>query len=325
MPTATTVPQGFIATLRDAGVDVVSAARAAGLDPTDLEQLSVEASGQLLCAVFATADSPGLAVRIGSLVRPELFGVVGLAALTAPTYGSAIARCARYKRLVSELRVSIKAEAAMVYMRAEMANAAAASWQVEVELAFFASFGRRYARTHVRPRGARLRAVAPAGSQDIYAQVFGCPVHFGQSRDEIWFDSDELNTPLVGADEVAHALLVQSAEAQLNALSDDVVARAGAAVAIALPEGPVRIGAIARALAMSERSFQRALSGAGTTFTALVDATRHRLALHYLRDGRFEPTDIAFLIGFSHLNSFYRAFRRWTGTSPESYRQTLTR
>jgi AraC-like DNA-binding protein len=32
-------------------------------------------------------------------------------------------------------------------------------------------------------------------------------------------------------------------------------------------------------------------------------------------------TDVAFLAGFSELSAFSRAFRRWTGSSPEEYRR----
>jgi AraC-like DNA-binding protein len=34
-------------------------------------------------------------------------------------------------------------------------------------------------------------------------------------------------------------------------------------------------------------------------------------------------TELAYLLGFEDSNSFYRSFRRWTGTTPESYRRAV--
>jgi AraC-like DNA-binding protein len=36
-------------------------------------------------------------------------------------------------------------------------------------------------------------------------------------------------------------------------------------------------------------------------------------------------SEIAFLLGYSELSAFSRAFRRWTGVSPRDYRDRLSR
>jgi len=35
-------------------------------------------------------------------------------------------------------------------------------------------------------------------------------------------------------------------------------------------------------------------------------------------------TDVAFVVGYSELSAFGRAFRRWTGSTPLTMRKTLT-
>jgi AraC-like DNA-binding protein len=41
----------------------------------------------------------------------------------------------------------------------------------------------------------------------------------------------------------------------------------------------------------------------------------------YLRDPRHSISDVAFLVGFSEVSAFSRAFRRWTRESPAGFRR----
>jgi AraC-like DNA-binding protein len=72
---------------------------------------------------------------------------------------------------------------------------------------------------------------------------------------------------------------------------------------------------------MSPRTLGRRLQEQGTTLKALLDDTRRRLALEYLRNRAHTLTEIAFLLGYSELSAFNRAFRRWTGSTPMQYRE----
>ncbi|MCY1013835.1 helix-turn-helix transcriptional regulator [Nannocystis pusilla] len=71
----------------------------------------------------------------------------------------------------------------------------------------------------------------------------------------------------------------------------------------------------------SERTMQRRLRQAGTSFRDVVDDVRREAALAQLGRRDATVTDIAFMLGFSDLSAFSRAFRRWTGASPSEYRR----
>ena len=58
----------------------------------------------------------------------------------------------------------------------------------------------------------------------------------------------------------------------------------------------------------------------GTNYHQILQDTREGLARHYLEKTLLPSAEIAFLLGFEEINSFYRAFRAWTGTTPESVR-----
>ncbi len=55
----------------------------------------------------------------------------------------------------------------------------------------------------------------------------------------------------------------------------------------------------------------------------MVDSTREGLARHYLHRTQLTSSEIAYLLGFEEPNSFFRAVRRWTGTTPERLRRKL--
>lgn len=95
-----------------------------------------------------------------------------------------------------------------------------------------------------------------------------------------------------------------------------VAERVRAHLAPALTEGEPQESLIARQLGMSPRTLQRYLRAEGVTFGKILDEVRRELALHYLRDRTLGVTAVAFLLGYSDPSTFFRAFRRWTGTTP---------
>ena len=65
---------------------------------------------------------------------------------------------------------------------------------------------------------------------------------------------------------------------------------------------------------------KRYLRADGTSFQALLASTRESLARHYLCQSQLPAAEISFLLGYEDLNSFYRAFNTWTGSTPETVR-----
>jgi AraC-like DNA-binding protein len=77
----------------------------------------------------------------------------------------------------------------------------------------------------------------------------------------------------------------------------------------------------ARALGMSERSFQRRLGELGTTFQVEMNHARVRVAKRKLRETDKSLTTIAAEVGCASLASFSGLFRRATGESPSRWRE----
>ena len=74
-----------------------------------------------------------------------------------------------------------------------------------------------------------------------------------------------------------------------------------------------------RRLGTSKRSLQRSLGELGTSHSELLDQLRRERAVQLLDSG-MRVADVATALGFTAPSAFFRAYRRWTGTSPKGQR-----
>jgi AraC-like DNA-binding protein len=86
--------------------------------------------------------------------------------------------------------------------------------------------------------------------------------------------------------------------------------------------GAVELGTAAEAVRMSERSLQRHLGESGLRFTQLVEEARFASARQLLDDPSRKIVEISAELGYTDSANFTRAFRRWSGLSPQAYRQS---
>jgi len=52
-----------------------------------------------------------------------------------------------------------------------------------------------------------------------------------------------------------------------------------------------------------------------------LDEIRRDIAEHYIHDSNVSLMEIAFILGYSEYSSFWRAYKRWTKTSPSETRK----
>jgi len=89
----------------------------------------------------------------------------------------------------------------------------------------------------------------------------------------------------------------------------------------ALPSGAVSVRFAAGLCGVSVRTLQRQLARAGVTYSDLLEDLRRDLALRLVRDPTRKVIDVGHELGYDDPAHFSRAFRRWTGTAPRTYRE----
>jgi len=73
---------------------------------------------------------------------------------------------------------------------------------------------------------------------------------------------------------------------------------------------------------MSLRNLQRKLHDQGTSYKEILENTRKKLAMDYIVQQHLSLSEIGYLVGFSSVGNFNRAFKRWTNQTPGDYRQS---
>jgi AraC-like DNA-binding protein len=104
---------------------------------------------------------------------------------------------------------------------------------------------------------------------------------------------------------------------------DSLLASVRRATAETMRDGNLKLARVAKQMAMSARTLQRQLKERGVDFKQLTDETRRRFAINYLKERKNTLTEVAFLLGYSEVSAFNRAFKRWTGSTPLEYRRSI--
>lgn len=90
-------------------------------------------------------------------------------------------------------------------------------------------------------------------------------------------------------------------------------------------DGWLTISQAAALAGLSVRSFQRKLNQQGVAYTRLSEATKVEIAIQRLRCTNQSLSEIASELGYTARTNFIRAFKRWTGLTPEQFRGDSTR
>ncbi|MCO4860806.1 AraC family transcriptional regulator [Cupriavidus sp. WGlv3] len=160
----------------------------------------------------------------------------------------------------------------------------------------------------------------PLASDHLY--LFPGPVHFGCQRTRMVFDAAYLDMPVRQRKPDLEKFLARAPEDWIFVSFAEQMTchRVRQYVADRLPDPPT-IEAAALALHCSVRTLCRRLAAEGTTFQAIKDDVRRDIAIQRLTRSADPIAAIAFDVGFDNPTAFHRAFRHWTGSTPNAYRR----
>jgi AraC-like DNA-binding protein len=329
-PSSSPLPPALMRWLAARGVDAALFGARFGLGPDAAERdeapITPTALDELIAAAAALVGEPFLALRLPAELPFRRYGLHELAARASGTVREAMQRVARYASLIHP-RMSFRLDESgdearwTQAMRGYPRGVGRASNEYSVGAAFLhlrraagdAAAVRRVWFMHPRPRD-----IGPLH------RFFGMrELDFGCDDNGIAFAAALLERATPEADARLLATVEPLAEAALRAqppahdFADDVALKLRAL----LPDG-ANVDAVAAALHMSARTLQRRLGDAGAQFSEVLDGVRADEARRALAGSDAPIAEIAWRLGFADLATFSRAFKRWTGQPPGTYRRS---
>ncbi|MEM8488394.1 MAG: AraC family transcriptional regulator ligand-binding domain-containing protein [Bacteroidota bacterium] len=261
---------------------------------------------------------------IGHQLKVEAFDPAIFAALSSPNFNQAALRLQKYKRLIGPFRLDLDINSKTTQLSIDSIGAQELpAGMGMLDLVFFVSFIRRATRAPIVPR--EITVVRKPKFLDKYRAFFECDLEEGPMY-TVTFDAEDAAKPFLTANETMWDFFEPVLQQRLAAIEFEAAMadRVHAALCELLPSGRGSVQEVASMLGVSNRSLQRYLQKENTSFKRILNATREQLARHYLQKTQLTVGEIAFLLGFDEPNSFFRAFKGWTGTTPQRVRDMLT-
>lgn len=306
---------------------VLAAAGLSGPEPAAGQRWPIDHVARLWhAAVRCTAD-PGFGLKVGAGVRLEHFSALDPAWRACANLREAIATAQKFQRLVSDgarFQMIAGLSSSWVIYHPLQGTLGFSPHQVEAVLAAVVRFARAVSgRSRLRPLAVQFNQPM-VGPAEGYQAVFRCPVSFDQAFSGVRFDNAQLDAPLPHADAGQAREHRRRAEVRLAELSSpEALARELQAwIAARLQQGqwPERQQA-AQALGLSPRTLARRMAQQQLDFSTLLDRARRDAALQAVAESDRALAEIGQSLGFAEPSTFWRAFRRWTGTTPAQWRR----
>jgi AraC-like DNA-binding protein len=310
------------------GLDTDAILAKCGLTREDLARLDERVPLALQYRVWEAArqatGQSGIGVRVGELARIEMFGVLGYVVRSSATMGDALLRTARYLRLLSEafdLTLDVDGDRAVLECRSAHPGQVHPE-ATELMLTMLVVLSAQITGSSLGEGEVRFAHDAPS-DRSHHERVFGTRFRFGCCESSLIFRSETLNLPIKTEDSKLRVILEREAEHLLLALPtpETYTGRVQKLLAAELRGGNPLAENVAAQFGIRPKTLSRRLKEEGTSHRELLDSLRRDLAGRYLVASDMGITDVAFLLGFSDASAFNKAFKRWTGSSPQAYRE----
>jgi len=251
------------------------------------------------------------------------YGMLVRASLTAPNLGVALARWCRHHNLLTEdIRLAITLSGGLAHLELHEQHDLTDLREFCTVSVLRNALGVACWLTDSRiPLTDTDLHFAPPPHVDSYCVLFDSPVCFDAPHSQLSFDAGYLQLPL-RRDEAAlqrmlqRALLLTVRPYRRDRLLVEKVRQALAAH----PEHSRNADDLAAWLNLSPRTLHRQLQEEGASLQALKDSVRRDMALDRLLRTARPIKQIAAEVGFQNEKSFMRAFKSWTGQTPDEFR-----
>jgi AraC-like DNA-binding protein len=252
------------------------------------------------------------------------YGMLCRAALGSPTLEIALKRWCRFHGLLTDdiaLSFAVTRPAASIAIRVNRDLG-------EMEEFCFATLFRYilgYACWAINSRIPLLETSFPFDAPahiEVYRMLFPGPLHFRAPSAKIGFDAQYATLSIRRDDRALNKMLQHAVPLTIFPYRRDrLLVQRVRELLRARPDGLHTGDSIAKDLHVSPRTLHRQLQEEGASLQAIKDDVRRDRAMDLLNRTSRPIKQIALAVGFLNEKSFSRAFKHWTGATPQSIRE----
>lgn len=310
--------------------DVDSIFGRATIDTSQLDNPFNEISLRQYCTLFEEAaaqtgyDNFGL--QFGQNFQPKRLGAIGYVAINSPTLSSGLRNFIRYFPAHQDNSIlSLEHDRDVLWLTYQIVDPRIARRRQDAELSLgmFCNIFRHALGPRWRPLEVHFEHHLP-DERGEHRTTFDAPVLFGQKVNAIAFKREDLDADMPGHDPYLYAVIEPflAERRTLRQNPEDFVTALRHEIKLRLGDSTPSLDVLADGLGLTSTVLRRRLKDFGVGFNDLVKAARQELALRHVSDHDMPLTEVALALGYSELSAFSRAFRNWTGMSPQRYRRT---
>lgn len=306
-----------------------------GIDPDSTVDPTLDLGLINYCRLFEQAarwtQNDNIGLWFGQQFKPRQLGMLGYVAIHSPTLKSGLRNLVDmfpYHQQATLMQLSdvdaSKNSDGLLKLEYQINDGriVAQRQDAELSLGMFVNIFRHCLGYGWAPEEIHFEHPTPESPKE-HERAFNAPVYFSQPTNAIVFKRDVLDSPMPGHDLRLLGILL-SCLTQLGSgdiAEPGIVDRVRGLLRSQLADGYQTLDEIADELQLPVWTLQRRLADDGLTYKELVESTRRDLAFMYLRQSHIPISEIAFLLGYSELSAFSRAFHRWTGAAPMTWRR----
>lgn len=271
-------------------------------------------------------DDPSLGINMAKRTEYSVFGAVGMAIAAGGSLLGVLQRAKRYHQL---LGTTIQFEIDIIDDRVKVSFFQLTEQQPHSQgIQYLMAVIVRMIRTRLFSKVDPLEIYVIRDDRD-YLDKMSCYFHVVPKVGEhyaMFLDKNLMSKELNASEPAIAAAMESVLNSRLKAQGKaDFITQLILWIENHLPGGEPSIAQAAKEFHLSVRSLQRRLKEDDISWQQLIMSVRKTRVEHYMKMPDVTVTQLAFLLGFTNVSAFSRAFKKWYGVSPTHYKQNITK
>jgi len=287
------------------------------------QKLSYLKLSHLLAECAETTRCEHFGLLVGQTAAPSHLGIAGYMVRVAADVETALTKLTDYFDLHDEggtPTLNIGSQLTLLGYTVTQPGAKAIEQIYDLTTAFVFILMRGLCGSAWRPSQVILSRRRPADTSP-YRDFFECMPQFDAEMSAIAFSSHWLTQPVASADELLLKHFEREAAESRRLQQLELVEALSQQLQRGLLDGVWSARETAQNMGLNRHTLRRRLKAKGTGFRQELDRVRMVLSFQLLEGTNIAVTEIAGLMGYSNSSAYIRAFKRWTGKTPNEWRR----